>query len=119
MPEHTLNLFDSFEDSLWLRGRTRDVANADQPRDGDFVLYWMHNAVRALENPALDVALLSAKQLGKPLLVYHAISERYPYASDRLHTFMLEGARDVQREFATRGVPLCSIWNAKNIAAHT
>lgn len=105
MPEHTLNLFDSFEDSLWLRGRTRDVANADQPRDGDFVLYWMHNAVRAHENPALDVALLAAKQLGKPLLVYHAISERYPYASDRLHTFMLEGARDVQREFATRGVP--------------
>ena len=34
--------------------RANDVAPCAQ---GEFVLYWMHHAVRADENPALDVAL--------------------------------------------------------------
>ena len=93
----------TFEDSLWLRGRLRVVSGGHNSA-GTFVLYWMHNAVRAHENPALDAARLTAEELGLPLLVYHAISERYPFASDRLHTFMLEGARDVQREFAEKRI---------------
>ncbi|MEM9589604.1 MAG: deoxyribodipyrimidine photo-lyase, partial [Planctomycetota bacterium] len=71
---------------------------------GDFVLYWMHNALRAHENPALDVAICLARANGLPLLVYHGLSEDYPFASDRLHAFMLQGHRDVQRELADRGV---------------
>ena len=71
---------------------------------GEFVLYWMHNAVRGHENPALDVAICLARQNGLPLLVYHGLSERYPFASDRHHTFILQGARDVQRELAERGI---------------
>ncbi len=99
------SLLNGFDDSLWLRGRVRVAAQGAQSTNGDFVLYWMHNAVRAHENPALDVALLAAEELGTSVLVYHAISEQYPFASDRLHAFMLEGARDVQREFAQRGIP--------------
>jgi deoxyribodipyrimidine photolyase len=34
-----------------------------------------------------------------------ALSERYPFASDRHHTFILEGARDVAEELASRGIP--------------
>lgn len=71
---------------------------------GEFVLYWMRTAVRAHENPALDVALRAARELRVPVFVYHALSERYPYASDRHHTFILEGARDVEAECAQRGV---------------
>ncbi|MFZ5445195.1 MAG: FAD-dependent oxidoreductase [Myxococcota bacterium] len=78
--------------------------NAPAPRDGAFVVYWMRVAVRATENPALDVALTAARALNKPVFVYHAVSERYRYASDRLHTFILEGARDVQRALAERGI---------------
>ncbi|MDG2222724.1 MAG: hypothetical protein P8L85_15195, partial [Rubripirellula sp.] len=52
---------------------------------GDFVLYWMHNALRCHENPALDAAICLARQNGLPLLVYHGLSEDYPYASDRYH----------------------------------
>ena len=74
------------------------------PQVGDFVIYWMRNAVRATENPALDVARLLAAQRGCPLLIYHAISEHYAFASDRHHTFMLEGARDVQSEFQEMGL---------------
>ncbi len=72
--------------------------------DGAFVLYWMHHALRAHENPALDVALATARRLERPLLVYQGLSERHEFASDRHHTFALEGARDVGRELAERGV---------------
>ena len=68
------------------------------------VLYWMHNAVRGHENPALDVAITLARTLDRPLLVYHAVSERYPYASDRHHAFLVQGAQDVARELAGRGI---------------
>jgi len=77
---------------------------ARAPRDGRFVIYWTRVAARATENPALDVALTMAKALGVPCFVYHALSERYRYASDRLHTFILEGARDLQRDLAARGL---------------
>jgi len=70
----------------------------------EFVVYWMRTAVRAHENPALDSALVLASKLGLPAFVYHALSERYRYASDRHHTFILEGARDVERELAERGI---------------
>ena len=81
-----------------------DAGAAVTPTPGTFILYWMRTAVRAHENPALDVALAvgAARQL--PVFVYHALSERYPYASDRHHTFILEGARDVQAECAARGI---------------
>ena len=82
----------------------RVAPNAPPPRAGAFVIYWMRVAVRATENPSLDVALSMAEALGVPCFVYHAISERYRYASDRVHTFMLEGARDVQQALAARGI---------------
>ena len=44
--------------------------------------------------------------VGLPILVYQAISERYPYASDRHHTFMLEGARDLTEPVSRAGHPL-------------
>ena len=64
----------------------------------------MRTACRAQENPALDVALTVGRAIDKPVFVYHGLSETYPYASDRHHTFMLEGARDVQAEMASRGI---------------
>lgn len=90
----------------FLAERTRLCrGDADAETAGDFVLYWMRTALRAEENPALDVARSLANHLGVGVLVYHALSERYPYASDRHHTFILEGARDVQAELADREVP--------------
>ena len=77
---------------------------APSPRAGRYVVYWTRIAARATENPALDVALTMAKSLGVPCFVYHALSERYRYASDRIHTFILEGARDLQRDLKARGI---------------
>ncbi|MEM9490139.1 MAG: deoxyribodipyrimidine photo-lyase, partial [Myxococcota bacterium] len=75
-----------------------------EPRSGEFVLYWMRTAARAEDNPALDAALRMADALAVPALVYHALSERYPYANDRHHTFILEGARDVAAGLRERGI---------------
>ena len=86
-----------------LAERTR-VFQASDNADGQFVMYWMRTAVRVDENPALDVAIKIADDLGLPVLVYHGLSQHYQYASDRHHTFMLEGAGDVQAQFLKRGV---------------
>jgi photolyase PhrII len=80
------------------------LPDADFSAAGSFVLYWARTAVRAHENPALDVAITVAASLGLPVFVYHALSERYPYASDRHHTFILEGARDFAAELTARGI---------------
>jgi len=93
-----MRLPDHLADRTW-------PAALPMPRPGGaYVVYWMRTAVRARENPALDVALLAAEALGMPAFVYHALDERYPYASDRHHAFILEGARDVQAQCAARGI---------------
>ncbi|MDB4767072.1 deoxyribodipyrimidine photo-lyase, partial [bacterium] len=96
-----LDFFTTLSDHL--ADRTR-VDRDGEKTSGEFVLYWMRTAVRSKENPALDVATLIANELQIPLLVYHAISQHYEYASDRHHTFMLQGARDVQAQLAQSGI---------------
>jgi len=87
-----------------LAERCRSVVPGAPVATAEFVLYWLCTAVRTDENPALDAACLLAAALQKPLLVYHALSETYPFASDRHHMFILQGARDVQRQMAERGL---------------
>ncbi|HBP19936.1 MAG TPA: deoxyribodipyrimidine photolyase, partial [Planctomycetes bacterium] len=98
-----MDLVSELPQHLAERVRRVDRAAAP-PADADLVVYWMRTAARADENPALDVACWLANRLQLPLLVYHALSERYPYACDRHHTFVLEGARDVARDLAARGI---------------
>ena len=76
-------------------GATHQVENLliHANQRADYVLYWMRTAVRVDENPALDVARHLAIKSNLSLLVYHGLSQRYPFASDRHHTFILEGAR--------------------------
>ena len=51
-----------------LAERTRDLNRLAFNDDGEFVLYWMHHAVRGHENPALDTAVFVAGRLGLPVL---------------------------------------------------
>jgi deoxyribodipyrimidine photo-lyase len=62
--------------------------------DGEYVLYWMTSARRVRFNFALQRAVERARELGRPLLVLEPLRAGYPYASDRLHRFVLEGMRD-------------------------
>ena len=77
-------------------------SGSDEPVS--FILYWLQTAQRIDENPALEVATLAAKQLGLPLLVYQGLSERYEYASDRHHTFILQSVAHLQEKFSDRGI---------------
>ena len=61
---------------------------------GKFVLYWMTSARRPLYNFGLEHAVALAKQYKVPLLVLEALRVAYPWASVRLHDFVLAGMAD-------------------------
>ncbi|MDX2194084.1 MAG: deoxyribodipyrimidine photo-lyase [Gemmatimonadales bacterium] len=71
---------------------------------GEFVLYWMQATFRAHDNFALNEAIAHADALGVPVLVYHGLRADYPWASDRLHTFILESVVDLAAGFAEKGI---------------
>ena len=95
-------LFKELPDHL--SERTRMINRRPVFRNGTFVLYWMHHAVRGHENPALNVAVWVANQLRRPVLVYQGLGGWHPYNSDRHHTFILQGAIDAHNELADRGI---------------
>lgn len=62
-----------------------------------YVLYWM-TAFRRLDwNFALERAVEWARELGRPLVVLEALRCDYPWASDRVHRFVLDGMGDHAR----------------------
>jgi len=84
--------------------RMRAVGDRPWRTDGEFVLCWLHHAVRGHENPVIDAALQLGAAMGTPVLVYQGLGGRHRFNSDRHHTFILEGARDLQRELRERGI---------------
>ena len=89
---------------LHLLERVRVIREAAVKKSAEFVLYWMHHAVRGHENPALDTALTLSGQLKLPVLVYQGLGGRHPFHSDRHHTFIMEGAREVQQDLNDRRI---------------
>ncbi len=71
---------------------------------GDYVLYWMIAARRTTWSFALDHAIARAVELRRPLVVFEPLRAGYPWASDRLHAFVLQGMSDNARAFAAAGV---------------
>ena len=84
--------------------RLRAVNSAPLAPGGDYVLYWMIAQRRVQANFALDYALERARELGKPLLIFEALRCGYPWASERLHRFVLDGMADNARQLA--GTPV-------------
>lgn len=81
------------------------LANDRDVRDGgEFVLYWMIAARRRRANFGLQHAVARAQELGKPLVVLEALRCDYRWASDRLHTFVLQGMKDNAADFDSAGV---------------
>jgi deoxyribodipyrimidine photo-lyase len=60
-------------------------------QDADFVLYWMIASRRVTWNFALDRAVEWAEKLQKPLVILEALRCSYPWASDRMHRFVIDG----------------------------
>ena len=69
-----------------------------------YVLYWMQMYKRTSYNHALTFAIKKANELKLPLVVYEGLKYYYPWANDRLHTFILEGVEEKKSEFERLGV---------------
>jgi len=104
LPAKSVPLFDELLPPHLAERVATALPAADLVASGEYILYWARTALRAHENPALDVALRVGAVRNLPVFVYHALSERYPYASDRHHVFILEGARDFAAELAARRI---------------
>jgi deoxyribodipyrimidine photo-lyase len=69
-----------------------------------YVLYWMQMFKRVDDNHALIFAIRKANELKLPLVVYEGLKYYYPWANDRLHTFILEGVEEKRTAFEKLGV---------------
>lgn len=72
-------------------------------RKGRYVLYWMQMYKRTSHNHALAWAVRQGNELGLPVVVYEGVKYYYPWASDRLHTFILEGVDEKRADFEKLG----------------
>jgi deoxyribodipyrimidine photo-lyase len=86
------------------KARVRRLNEHATRADGAYVLYWMQMARRMRCNHALDYALAASRTLGVPLVIYEGLRLDYPWASRRLHRFILEGMLDNARDAALLGL---------------
>ena len=88
---------------LHLAERTREIYPT-RTRTGSFILYWMRQAQRAHDNPALDVAIEAANIHRMPLLVYHELLEKGWHHNARKHRFIIEGAAELHESLREKGI---------------
>jgi deoxyribodipyrimidine photo-lyase len=69
-----------------------------------WVIYWAQMNRRVRWNHALLYAAELANRAGLPLLVYEGLTCTDLYASDRLHTFILEGVPDMEQRLRKLGI---------------
>ena len=86
-----------------LRLRTRRLSD-DPVGDGDYVLCWIGQALRADRNPLIEAALAAGAEHDLPVVVLWTLENRYPYASHRTHRFMLEAGREMADGVRERGL---------------
>lgn len=67
---------------------------------GKRVLYWMTAHRRLSSNFALQRAVEAAQDLRRPLVILEALRCEYPWASDRLHRFVIDGMAEHARALA-------------------
>ncbi len=71
--------------------RIRALNRAPLNADGAWVVYWMIAQRRTSFNFALQRAAEWARQLARPLLILEPLRSDYPWASVRLHRFIIDG----------------------------
>jgi len=72
--------------------------------DGRVVVYWMQRAQRALDNPALDVAVEVANALRLPCVAFFAPVPYYPHANLRHYRFLQQGIAETARRCHERNI---------------
>ncbi len=84
--------------------RVEFVNGTDYAPRGRCVVYWMRRAQRALDNPALEIAICLANELLLPVVTFFCLRPRLPHANQRQFAFMLDGLRDTAERLERRGI---------------
>ena len=87
-----------------VKSRIRSLNGMGVRPSGEYILYWSQMNRRVDSNHALAHAVELANALGLPVLVYEGLTCTYPYANDRLHTFILEGVEETARRLRDSGI---------------
>ncbi|HZU33577.1 MAG TPA: deoxyribodipyrimidine photo-lyase [Candidatus Angelobacter sp.] len=72
--------------------------------EGKCVVYWMQRSQRALDNPALEVAVQAANLLSLPCVVFLAPVPFYPNANLRHYAFLNQGIPSIAEGLKKRGI---------------
>ena len=72
--------------------------------EGQCVVYWMQRSQRALDNPALNLAIQAANLLKRPVVAFLSLIPNAHHANRRHYQFMLKGLQDVAQGLRARGV---------------
>ena len=84
--------------------RVRALNDSPVREGAEYVLYWSQMNRRVECNHSLAYAIELANSLRLPVLYYEGLDCVYPYANDRIHTFMLEGVPDTAERLRTLGI---------------
>ncbi|WP_236657307.1 deoxyribodipyrimidine photo-lyase [Acidisarcina polymorpha] len=84
--------------------RIRIRRSGPPAEDAKCVVYWMQRAERAVDNPALDVAIDVANELDLPIVVFFSAISNFPSANLRHYVFLNQGLRDIEADLAERGI---------------
>lgn len=80
--------------------RIRTLNDTPLNNAGQYVLYWMNAFRRPFYNFSLQRAVEWAEKLHQPLVIFEELYGNSPYASDRFHSFILQGMADNAEHFA-------------------
>jgi deoxyribodipyrimidine photo-lyase len=89
-----------------MQDRVRKLNDNPVEPMADHVLYFVQANRRFSYNHALAHAIELANQLNLPVLVFEGLIV-HEWATDRLHTFMLQGVPDLREELQAAGIGYC------------
>ncbi|MDX1958139.1 MAG: deoxyribodipyrimidine photolyase [Leptospiraceae bacterium] len=74
--------------------RIREVNQKPPNESGEYILYWMQAYRRLHCNHSLDYSIQLSIQTKLPLVIYEGLRKDYPWNSERIHKFILEGMEE-------------------------
>jgi deoxyribodipyrimidine photo-lyase len=87
-----------------LRKRVRRLNKKRIKTKGEYVLCWLQQNIRGVDNPVIDAAVAAANKHKIPVVVYHGLGQKYPHANDRIHQFIIEASRSLAADVEKRGL---------------
>lgn len=85
-------------------GRIHILNKQGMDKKGHYVLYWMQQSQRAVNNHALEYAIQTANECEKPLIAVFILNPHFPESNVRHMQFMIEGLRETASMLNDRNI---------------